>query len=39
VIEEIGVLNTAMKTRVEDIFNECAAGVRKVVNVRAGWYY
>lgn len=38
-IEEIGVLNAAMKTRVEDIFNECDAGLSKVVNVRAGWYY
>lgn len=38
-IEEIGVLNTGMKTRVEDILNEFDAGLHKVVNVHAGWYY
>ncbi|MFZ4778904.1 MAG: type II toxin-antitoxin system toxin DNA ADP-ribosyl transferase DarT [Terrimicrobiaceae bacterium] len=38
-IEEIGVLNTGMKARVETIQNEFDAGLHKVVNVRAGWYY
>lgn len=38
-IEEIGVLNTGMKARVEGILNEFDAGLHKVVNVRAGWYY
>jgi hypothetical protein len=36
-IEKIGVLNTRMKTRVEEILNEF--GGSPVVNVRAGWYY
>jgi hypothetical protein len=38
-IQEIGVLNTRMKTRVEAILNEFDAGHRPVVNVCAGWYY
>ena len=39
VIEEIGVLNTGMKARVEGILNAFDVGLHKVVNVRAGWYY
>ena len=39
VIEEIGVLNTGMKARVEDILNTFDVGLQKTVNVRAGWYY
>jgi len=38
-IQEIGVLNTPAKTRVEQILNEFDASQRTVVNVRAGWYY
>lgn len=38
-IEEIGVLNTVMKTRTEAILNEFDARLGKVVNVRADWYY
>lgn len=38
-IQEIGVVNTAMKTRVEDILNGFPALMRTVVNVHAGWYY
>ena len=36
-IQEIGVLNTAMKTCVEEVLNEF--GGSPVVNVRAAWYY
>jgi len=39
VIDEIGVLNTGMKARVEVILNEFDAGLHKAVNVRSGWYY
>jgi hypothetical protein len=39
VIEEIGVLNAAMKTRVEAHLNEADAGLHKVVNVHPNWYY
>ena len=38
-IEEIGVLNTGMKARVEEIFREFDAVLHKVVKVRADWYY
>lgn len=38
-IQEIGVLNTRAKVRVDDILNEFDASQRLVVNVRAGWYY
>jgi hypothetical protein len=38
-IQEIGVLNTRMKTRVEEILSEFEANQRPVVNARAGWYY
>ena len=36
-VQEIGVLNSAMKTRVEGVLNEF--GGTPVVNVRADWYY
>ena len=39
VIEEIGVLNTGMKTRVEKVLNEFDANLHKVVNVQSSWYY
>jgi hypothetical protein len=38
-IQEIGVANAAMKTRVEQILSGFAPEMRLVVNVRAGWYY
>jgi hypothetical protein len=38
-VQEIGVANTAMKTRVEEILSGVAPGMRVVVNVRANWYY
>lgn len=38
-VEEIGVVNTGIKARVEEIFNEFDASLHKVVNVRADWYY
>lgn len=38
-IEEIGVLNTGMKARVEEIFREFDAVLHKVVKVRADWFY
>ena len=38
-VEEIAVLNTTAKTRVETIMNEFDAAHRKLVNVRPGWYY
>jgi hypothetical protein len=38
-IQEIGVLNAAMKTRVEEILSGVDPAMRAVVNVRAGWYY
>jgi hypothetical protein len=38
-IQEIGVLNTPAKTRVEQILNDFDVSHRKIVNVRAGWYY
>jgi hypothetical protein len=38
-IEEIGVLNTGMKARMEEIFREFDAVLHKVVKVRADWYY
>jgi hypothetical protein len=38
-IQEIGVLNAPMKTRVEEILSGVDPAMRTVVNVRAGWYY
>jgi hypothetical protein len=38
-IQEIGVLNTPNKTRVEQILNDFDPSQRTVVNVRAAWYY
>ena len=38
-VEEIAVLNTTAKTRVETIMNEFDAAHQKLVNVRPGWYY
>ena len=38
-IQEIGVLNTPMKTRVEEILSGVDPAMRTVVNVRTGWYY
>ena len=38
-VEEIAVLNTTAKTRVETIMNEFDVAHRKLVNVRPGWYY
>jgi len=38
-IREIGVLNVRMKARVEEILSGFDPGLRRVVNVRANWYY
>ena len=38
-IQEIGVLNTRAKARVEEILSEFDVKQRPVVNIRAGWYY
>jgi hypothetical protein len=38
-IQEIGVVNTPMKTRVEEILNGFPAAMRRVVNVQPRWYY
>ena len=38
-VQEIGVVNTQMKTRVEEVLNEFDADLHKVVNVHGGWYY
>ncbi len=38
-IQEIGVLNAPMKTRVEEILSGVDPAMRPVVNIRAGWYY
>lgn len=37
--EEIGVLNTGMKTRVEKILRGFNPAMQPVVNVRANWYF
>lgn len=39
VIREIGVVNAAMKTRVEGTLAGFDPAMRPVVSVRAGWYY
>jgi hypothetical protein len=38
-VDEIAVLNPIARTRVETIMNEFDTDHRKLVNVRAGWYY
>jgi len=38
-IQEIGVLNTRAKVRVEAILSEFDVEQRPVVNIRASWYY
>ena len=38
-IQEIGVLNTLAKTRVDEILKGFDASQRPVVNLRAAWYY
>jgi hypothetical protein len=38
-VQEIGVVNAAMKSRVEEILGGVDPAKRTVVNVRAGWYY
>jgi hypothetical protein len=38
-IQEIGVLNNRMKTRVTNILNEFAAKLRRPVHIRRPWYY
>jgi hypothetical protein len=39
VIEEIGVANMRLKSQVEETLSAFDAGLRKVVNIRANWYY
>jgi len=39
VIQEIGVINTKMKTRVERILKNFDVGLHRPVVVRPGWYY
>lgn len=38
-IEQIGVINPAMKARVEEILAGFPAGLHKPVVVRSDWYY
>jgi len=38
-IQEIGVINQAMKTAVEEILADFLAGMQKPVAVKRGWYY
>lgn len=38
-VQEIGVLNTQVKGRVEETLEGSEPAWRPVVNVRAGWYY
>ncbi len=38
-IQEIGVMNTTMKTKVERVLRKFDADLNRPVRVRAGWYY
>jgi len=38
-IQEIGVINQAMKTKVEAVFADYPAGMHKPVAVKSEWYY
>jgi hypothetical protein len=38
-IREIGVINQAMKTRVEEVFQNHPAGLRRPVTIKPDWYY
>jgi hypothetical protein len=38
-VQEIGVLNRSMKTRVETILAEFSATLNRVVRVQPSWYY
>lgn len=39
VIQEIGVIDQAMKIKVEEIFTHCGTELNKPVVVRRDWYY